>query len=116
MRAGAALLLPKLEGVLVGAVAAYALALTSMAASTALRGGAAPDSYASGVFGSSFFLATDGLLSIFHFHVFGPAPYLAPQWAVMATYYAAIAGLARSQMPRDDALQDGAYGRLSPSA
>ena len=93
-----AILFPKLQGVMIFAVALYAFALTSMAATTALRGGVPRDSYLSGLVGSTFFMCTDGLLSIFHFHAFGPTPYLLPQWAVMVTYYAAIAGLARAKI------------------
>ena len=113
------LLFPKLLGVMRFAVAAYALALCSMAASTALRRGASPgDSYWSAVVGSSFFLATDSLLSVFHFKAFGPAPYLVPQWAVIVTYYCALAGLARSKMAARPVEDERDYSTLpsEPSA
>lgn len=92
-------LFPHLEGALRIAVALYAAALTGMAATTALRGSSdvPPDSYVSAVVGSTFFLCTDGMLSIYHFRVFGHLPF-ETELFIMATYYAALAGLARSKM------------------
>ena len=94
-------LFSRLAGALRFCVALYAAALTGMAATTALRSSAAPeshaDSYVAAVVGSTFFLCTDGLLSISHFEVFGKMPFLT-ELGIMATYYAALAGLARAKM------------------
>ena len=91
----------KLVGALHACVGLYAAALTGMAATTAVRSAAAPDShadsYVSAVVGSTFFLVTDGLLSISHFKVFGPMPDLT-EVAIMGTYFCALAGLARAKV------------------